>query len=453
VLPDSPPIAAVLEPEDGSAVVAGSRQVVVAAAADDLGVEFLELLVDGTVVADAAEAPYQFDVIVPAAASELRLAVRAGDTVGQTTTSSESVLTVIADPGTTATGRVLDAAVLPPGPPGGAAGAPIAGAAVDCVGVSGTTGADGTFEIAGVPTLSALISCGITAAGSAGEPITGRTPSVPPVPGGVTPLGDAVIGQQLLVLASGDPEGFGFNGRLYVFENAAGEATPLGDFAGGFSALAFDGQAGLFGITLDRSVGQVIRAPGGVPDKSSECFFAIAASTLFRFDPATGELLAEVGEVVDVDAGHRLPITDLTFEPATGRLFALSDCGIYTVDPATAGAARFIGLPRREPGGGLAFGDDGRLYLLINGEPPELEIYDPEDGLLLERRSFGFPDPESTAMALQPGSGRFLVVNGHDELFELDPAAGVLSPFAGMEGSLDGHLTGVAFVPLAPESP
>jgi len=428
VLPDTPPIATILEPEDGSAVVAQSRLVVVAATADDLGVEALELLVDGVVAASLTEPPFRFDVIVPATASELRLAARATDTAGQKATSPEAVLTVIADPGTTATGRVVDAG-----------GAPVAGAAVDCVGVAGSSGADGTFAVAAVPTLAALISCGASVAGAAGEPLVGRTGSFEPLPGDVTPLGDAVLGSQLLFLGSD-------SGRLFAFDPAAGEAVPWSDsLSNELSALAPDGQGALFAVTLDRSVGEALRGPGRLIEKGTSCFFAFADSELLRLDPATGEVLSEVGGVIDVDTGWLLPITDLAFEPATGRLFALSECATYTVDPQSAGAVHFADLPGQGVGGGIAFGADGRLYLLINDEPPSLAIYDPEDGLLLESRGFGFPDPAATAMALQPGSGRFLVAAG-EELFELDPVAGTLSPFASPGGPIDGDWTSLAFV-------
>jgi hypothetical protein len=423
VLPDAAPSAAILDPEEGAEVIAGSRLEVVAGAADDLGVTSVELLVDGVVTAAASEAPFRFDLTVPAGAFALRLAARASDTLGQTTTSPETVLAVIPDPGTIATGRVVDLSR-----------AAVAGASVECVGVSGTSGADGSFAIGGVPTLPALISCGASATGPGGEPLVGRTAAVAPVPGGATPVGEAILGSQVIFLGSGDGFGQGPEGRLYVLDPAGAEAVPWSaSFSpSGLSALAFDDEGSLFATSLDGTLDGPVVSP------------------LYRLDPATGEILEDRGLVSGPDSGE-IAVHDLAFDAVSGRLFALSgNGGIYTVDPETADADFLVSTGGSGGSGGLAFGDDGLLYLLVSGELAVLEVYDPTGGFRIESRALAFVNQGVVAMERQPTGGRFLVTNGL-EVFELDPVLETLTSLADLRGGVDGEILSVAsFLPATP---
>jgi Tol biopolymer transport system component len=113
--------------------------------------------------------------------------------------SSDVVLNVIPDPGTTADGVVVDASA-----------APVAGATVTCDGVGGTSGADGHFSIAGIPTVHGKLRC--TAVRATPPPtLTGRSSPVAPVRGGVTDVGTITIAPGKIyysrVAAAGQPNG------------------------------------------------------------------------------------------------------------------------------------------------------------------------------------------------------------------------------------------------------
>ena len=105
---DPPPVVAVVAPPAEAEIIEGSRLTVAVGAADDQGVSFVELSMDGTPAGFDAEAPYQFSLEVPTGITELRLTALAEDLAGQQF-SVEHVLTVAPDPLTTASGRVIDA--------------------------------------------------------------------------------------------------------------------------------------------------------------------------------------------------------------------------------------------------------------------------------------------------------------------------------------------------------
>src|SRR6185295_2720593 len=70
---------------------------------------------------------------------------------------------------------------------------PVAGALVKANGnTSATSGADGSFSIAGVPTILGNIVATATATVS-GTMLSGRSPGIAPVAGGVTNVGDIII--------------------------------------------------------------------------------------------------------------------------------------------------------------------------------------------------------------------------------------------------------------------
>jgi hypothetical protein len=102
------PRVTITAPADRATVFHGQTlDVVVDAAVNGSGVS--ELLVNGSVLAQDASAPYRFTVTVPASISELTLEASIRDAQGTLTMSSPVRLLVVPDPHTTVIGRLVDA--------------------------------------------------------------------------------------------------------------------------------------------------------------------------------------------------------------------------------------------------------------------------------------------------------------------------------------------------------
>lgn len=179
VRPDEPPMAVLIAPLDGTQVVAGGLVQVLMGAADDLGVAGVSLFVDGQLAGARTEAPYLFELLVPLQVTELRITAVAEDTRGQESTAAEIVLPVASsDPGTTAVGSVANPD-----------GSPVAGATLTCAGASGTSLGDGTFRIPDVPAALGQVRCRASFHDAGGLDFAGISRSVPPIPGGITDVG------------------------------------------------------------------------------------------------------------------------------------------------------------------------------------------------------------------------------------------------------------------------
>jgi hypothetical protein len=181
VVADGPPFVALLSPTELTEVMRGEVVHVLVAAADDIGVAQVRLLFNGQPGVQDTQVPYEFDVTVPAAASDIRLSAQAVDTLGQTATAQEVVLHVTGGSSTAVAGTVVDTG-----------GRPLAGAAVTCLGVSGSTGADGAFTVGGVPVLLGDVRCTASLTLPAGATLAGQSAAVPPVAGGTTGVGTIV---------------------------------------------------------------------------------------------------------------------------------------------------------------------------------------------------------------------------------------------------------------------
>jgi hypothetical protein len=79
---DGPPSAAVLLPQDGSEVVEGSPLTIVAGVSDDVGVQLVRFLVDGTEAGFSIRSPFSWSIAAPAAGTTSRIQVVAVDTRG-----------------------------------------------------------------------------------------------------------------------------------------------------------------------------------------------------------------------------------------------------------------------------------------------------------------------------------------------------------------------------------
>ncbi len=187
VIPDVPPSVRILTPTTGELAIERTAVRVNVEASDDVLLTELAVLVNGQVVRTLSSPfglhpPYRFKVRVPTGVTSFALSVRATDNVGQTYTTSDVVLAVAPDVGTTVTGRVVDQA-----------NTSVANATIVCLGVSGLSGADGTFALTGVPSLQGAVSCVANGVVTGGGTAGGTSVSRLPVHGGSITVGDIVL--------------------------------------------------------------------------------------------------------------------------------------------------------------------------------------------------------------------------------------------------------------------
>jgi hypothetical protein len=450
VKPDLPPVVAILSPSAAAQLIQGSHLAVTVGATDDVGVTQVHLDVDGQPAGDAFASPYVFPLDVPAAATQLRLTATATDTLGQTS-MAEVILTVIPDPLTTATGRVVDGI-----------GQPISGATVDCLGLTGTTDGAGAFSVPGIPTLPGRVACSARVV-TGGGVLGGNSAGTPPVLGGTTAVGDIVVSAHLLYLGSGAGTDFDHPGRLLVLDE--GGSGRLVDWSRsirpqGLSGLAFDGDGTLWATTQPQSGGAQLQARP-TRGKSSRLSVPAGTSQLLRLDPETGAVLATLGPFTEGNGGFPIGLQDLTFVPATGRLYALIggffSRALLSLDLSTQVATVLVpDLPFNASG--LAAGPDDRLYLLVPGFGVNaLWTIDPVSGTIVNVQSVtgtvgaSASGAEIGGMVLKPGTHTFVLTSPADgtSLYELDLAALTITEVSSPAGDLAGAgLRALAFRPL-----
>lgn len=248
---DEPPTVALVEPADGAEVVVGSRVPVQAGASDDIGVTRVRFFLDGDFFGEDFEAPYETEVTAPTAVGEsFTVSAVAEDTRGRQV-QADATLVTVPDPGTTVTGRVL----LPDG-------APAVGAEVVSAGLTATSGADGGFSIAGVPTLAGDVSARATLALD-GTLLVGFSEQVPPVLGGVTEVGDVLLFPGFPNgnggFETGDFTGWSVTGATSVVSGLG----PLAPTEGGFMAYLSTGFGSVSGTTSTVTT-DPISIPAGV---------------------------------------------------------------------------------------------------------------------------------------------------------------------------------------------
>jgi hypothetical protein len=169
-----------LEPlPGGNTRIQGERITVSAEASDDIAVAAVNFLIDGVVAFTDTSAPYQYSFTLPITANEMTILAEGFDLAGNRGQSDPLNLTIIPDPLTTVSGRVLDEA-----------GTPINGAQVTVTGgFTGTSGSDGSFSIAGVTTVNGDVAATASAVVNSVE-VRGSSLPVAPVRGGTTNVGD-----------------------------------------------------------------------------------------------------------------------------------------------------------------------------------------------------------------------------------------------------------------------
>ncbi len=174
-----PPTVSIVSPQNGASLVAGSTVAVTVDAQDDVQVAGVTLLVNNVDFATDTSAPYEFTVPTTAQGS-LTLKARAIDLGGNTGMTANVVVTLIPDPLTRVTGRILNE------------GTPFAGAQVQVLTRTANSAANGTFSFTGVPTIGGNLIASATAV-VAGKTLRGTSPPTAPVLAGVTDVGDIAL--------------------------------------------------------------------------------------------------------------------------------------------------------------------------------------------------------------------------------------------------------------------
>jgi outer membrane protein assembly factor BamB len=167
-------------------------------------------------------------------------------------------------------------------------------------------------------------------------------------------------------------------------------------------------------------------------------------NSLFQIDPVTGNatLVGATGLAGIVEG-------DLTAGP-DGRLYGLYDLEgmerrLFTVDPAT-GAATVFGTSLAGDPSGMAFGPDGRLYV-VDTSLRRMARVDAANGEVLSLTPLNPPLGATAAMVFDRARGLFLLAEGggSNQLYTLNPATGQMT-LIGSTG-LAGGLAGMALVP------
>ena len=174
-----PPTVAITSPLPTDTLYQGSTVTISADATDDVSVGQVVFTVNGAQAFVATSTPYQFSYSLPVGTSQLVIKATATD-LGSNSTSATRTLTVVPDPLTTVTGRVIDSL-----------GQPVAGATVTANGnLASVSGADGRFSIPNVPTVLGPVIVNATATVSGSVVISGSSAPIAAVRGGNTAVGD-----------------------------------------------------------------------------------------------------------------------------------------------------------------------------------------------------------------------------------------------------------------------
>jgi hypothetical protein len=213
-----PPTVSITSPAAGATFIEGMTIPVTVQAADDVQVAGVDFLVNGNVVFTDTAAPYEFTVTVPNGGPTLTLGARAVDLGSNIGVAPNVQVNVIPDPRTTVVGRVLDIN-----------SAPVQGATVSVGQQTATTNSDGTFSIAGVPTINGNITASASAT-VGGVFLSGKSAGVAPVPGGTTNVGDIVTRAGRKVAIFGAPSANSWNTDVRTKLQSTGLFTQVDAF-------------------------------------------------------------------------------------------------------------------------------------------------------------------------------------------------------------------------------
>jgi hypothetical protein len=174
-----PPTVSITSPANGSTQYQGARLTVNANATDDVAVASVDFLVNALVAFTSTSTPYQYSFTIPTGINTLTVGARARDLGNNLSNTAQVVLNILPDPLTLVMGFVLDQN-----------NSPVSGATVTAPGgLTGTTAANGSFSIPGVPTVLGNIQVNASFTPAGGSTLSGVSASVAPVLGGVTNVG------------------------------------------------------------------------------------------------------------------------------------------------------------------------------------------------------------------------------------------------------------------------
>ncbi len=288
----NPPKISITSPGRGSTLIQGETITVSANATDDVAVASVNFLVDGQTVFTTSAAPYQFTYTVPNSASMLTFGATAVDFGNNIGVAQNVQVPVIPDPGTTVTGKVVDAN-----------GQPVSGATVSLFGVessspTASTAADGYFSLAGVTTISGDIQMLAKFVNSKGATLAGYSNPVAPVRGGTTAAGtitvlpiplisklnlkSALAGSTVALQVTGTT----LVGATWAFQSAS--ATPIGIQVSSTSA---DGKSAVLAVT----------APTGVAGTFALVASNVAGNSGIPTNPANRFTVVDPNSTADTD--------------------------------------------------------------------------------------------------------------------------------------------------------
>ncbi|MFY9823275.1 MAG: Ig-like domain-containing protein, partial [Thermoanaerobaculia bacterium] len=385
VVPDQPPTAAVVTPADGSQAVEGTFLSILAGASDDGGIHTVNLLVDGSPLSTRfGTPPYLFGLTVPPAGQDLHLQAVATDTGNHSTASSEVTVHSIADPLTAIAGSVVDAH-----------GTPVANAEVDVASDQGfatstTTGADGTFLAANLPTVLGNFTIAVSGIAQGCSERGALTTPITPLPGGTLDVGGIALSSPAgfdtttvtghVIDEDGQPVA-GVSVTVYS-EDFGDEVVVTTGADGGFSAPDFPARAwgiaavgGGFvnGMQLVGSIGSSAAVPGGTTD--------LGTFVVDSYDPSGDPGFSVTGRIVDTDGnpvvGIRVSafVAFLFFTTTTAADGTFSFTGFPSFNPVVLGAARpdtcaYFATPGTPLGGGPGDAIDVGTLVLRQEVPP-----------------------------------------------------------------------------------
>ncbi len=402
VIPDPAPAVVILEPSDALEVAAGGLVPVIVAAADNREVTAVEVWRGGVLFATLSAPPYQLLLPVPGVAGPLEIEAIAFDDLGRSTSSLVTATVVAATP-TDVVSRVVDDF-----------GVPRAGATVRCGSATTTSAVDGTFSFVGLPTGGAGFGCSASVIDAAsGVELVGRSAFGPATPGGVTDIGDVVVGAPLM--ASGTED------LVTILDPLTAAQAPAAtmDFDTHPIAASFDLEGGYWVYAhLQPAVlqGPDLKGEGQEPEPET------IREGLQRVDLSSGLPLSE-------PAVFSSRVLDLTFDPADGRMlgvtfdFAWTNSSLVVLDPISGESTEVANLGTLSSAG-LAFDLDTRQLWLLreSGDDWTLQLLDPANGTVLGTVPVALSGSIG-GLAWRPGH-RTLLAAAADRVWEIDPQTG-----------------------------
>lgn len=174
-----PPTVSIISPATGTVNYQGAPLTVSVQARDDVAVASVQFQVNGQTAFTTTSTPYQYTFTIPTGINSLTLGAKAFDLGNNVGVANNVVLSVIPDPLTLVTGKLVDTN-----------NSPLSGATVTAPGgKTGVTGTDGRFSIVGVQTVLGNIFVNASYTAADGRLLTGTSSSIAPVRGGVTDVG------------------------------------------------------------------------------------------------------------------------------------------------------------------------------------------------------------------------------------------------------------------------